>query len=113
MKRVHALAGLGGTGVGGLLVGAPHVQADRLKVPAASLAELGVEALQGLGVLALGGPHHRSVPVVVGHHCEVAVALAVGDLVDADAQQPVEAGLVQLVGHDGYDDPGHRLPADA
>jgi hypothetical protein len=36
------------------------------------------------------------VAVVVGDHRQVAVALAVGDLVDADAVQVVQAGLVEV-----------------
>jgi hypothetical protein len=45
------------------------------------------EAFQGLLIVAGRGPHQPA-GVVVDHHGQVAMALAVGDLVDADAPQP-------------------------
>jgi hypothetical protein len=47
-------------------------------------AELVEEPLEGGARLALADPHDHAVAVVVGDHGQVAVALSVGDLVDAD-----------------------------
>jgi hypothetical protein len=95
---------------GGLGVGLPQVEGDRLDLGLPLGAELGVEGSQGLGVPALGGPHHRPATVVVGHHGEVAVPLAVGNLVDADPVELIEPPLVEVLGHHPDHGPGHRLP---
>jgi hypothetical protein len=50
---------------------------------------------------------------VVGDHGQVAVALAVGDLVDADPVEPVQAGIVQVISHHAHRDGGHGLPGAA
>jgi hypothetical protein len=64
----------------------------------AGRAEAVEEALQGGAGHALTGPDDRAVTVVVGHHGQVSVALAVGDLVDADAVQALQAGVVEVGG---------------
>ena len=59
------------------------------------------------------GAHHTIAPVaVVGDAGQVAVTAAVADLVDADADQALEAALVELVGDHARDDPPDRVPAD-
>jgi hypothetical protein len=50
---------------------------------------------------------------VVGDHGQVAVALAIGDVVDADAVQAVQAGIVQAISHHAHRDGGHGLPGAA
>src|SRR5215210_35313 len=37
---------------------------------------------------------------------------AVADLVDADADQPLEPALVEVLGDDAFDDPSDGVPAD-
>jgi hypothetical protein len=37
--------------------------------------------------------------------------MKIGDLVDPDVQEPLEASLVEAVGHHDGHDVGHRLPA--
>ena len=113
MERVHALAGLGCLGVGGLLERGPQVEADCLQLGGSGLAELVVELLEGGCVLAFSGPDHRAAAVVVGDHGQIPVSLAVGDLVDPDPVDLLQAGVVELVGHDPGHDVGHRLPRTA
>jgi len=50
---------------------------------------------------------------VVGDHGQVAVALAVGDLVDADLVEAVQAGVVDVGGDHPDHDRGDRLPGAA
>jgi hypothetical protein len=49
---------------------------------------------------------------VIGDAGQVAVMAAVGDLVDADADQALEPALVEMVGDDALDDPPDGVPAD-
>jgi len=49
---------------------------------------------------------------VIGHDGQETVSLSVGDLVDADAVEVLQAGVVDGLGHYVDDDLGHRLPAD-
>ena len=83
-----------------------HVSADVGQLGAALLAELVEEHVEG-GVVAAGaGPHQRA-GVVVDDDDQVAVPALVGDLVDPDPAQPIEAV------HDGVDigvDPGDDRP---
>ena len=78
----------------------------------AILSEGDKEALQGLLIVAGRGPHQPP-GVVVDHHGQVAVAFTVGDLVDADAPQPLQAvdTLPGLLGdasdHPADGPPGH------
>ena len=59
------------------------------------------------------GAHHTIAPVrVVGDRGQVAVMAAIGDLVDADADQAGEAALVEVIGDHALDDPPDRVPAD-
>ena len=53
---------------------------------------------------------HRARTVVVGDHGQVPVALAVGHLVDPDPVDLLQAGVVELVGHDPAHDARDRLP---
>jgi hypothetical protein len=71
------------------------------------------EALQGGAGHALTGPDDRAVAVVVGDHGQVAVALAVGDLVDADAVQAFQAGVVEVGGDHPHRDGRDRLEGAA
>ena len=61
----------------------------------AILAEGDRAAFQGLLIVAGRGPHQPP-GVVVDHHGQVAVAPAVGELVDADATQPSRRSLSWL-----------------
>ncbi len=112
MKGIDTLTSSGGPGIGGLAERLGHVPTDRLELRAAVLAELVVEGLQGGRILALLGPDHGTLTVVIGNHSEVAVPLATGDLVDADPVETLEAGGVQAIGDHVDHVLGHRLPAD-
>jgi hypothetical protein len=91
------------------LVDARCVQADRLHLAGALLAE-GVEELVERGLAAvLADPHHPA-GVVVGHDGQVAVPALVGDLVHPDPVQPVQAAVVDVVGHHPADDVVDCLP---
>src|SRR5215211_5815324 len=95
----------------GALVLAAHVDRDGPdRVP--PVAELGEERLQGGAVAAGCAPHDRA-GGVVGDARQVALAAAVGDLVDADRDEAVEAPLVEVVGHHALDDAPDRVPGDA
>jgi hypothetical protein len=71
------------------------------------------QALQGGAGHAFAGPDDRALAVVVGHHGQVAVALAGGDLVDADAVQALQAGVVEVGGDHPHRDGGHGFPGAA
>jgi hypothetical protein len=94
-----------------LLVAAGHVDRDRADRVAA-LAELVEERLQRLGVAARGAPYDRA-GAVVEDAGEVALAAAVGDLIDADRDEAVQALLVEVVGKHARHDPPDRVPSDA
>jgi hypothetical protein len=56
--------------------------------------------------------HHDRTRAVVADARQVALAAAVGDLVDGDLDEPLEAALVEVVADDALDDRAHRVPAD-
>jgi hypothetical protein len=95
----------------GLEVGRAHVGADRLDRPAALFAEVVEEAGQHLGGLAWAGVDDLA-EVVVGDQRQVVVLLAVAHLVHAHPVQPVQSGVVELVGHDPFDDRPDGTPVD-
>jgi hypothetical protein len=86
------------------------VGADQAELGRAVLAERVEEAVQRGLVMAGRGPDQPA-GVVVDHHRQVAVPLAVGDLVDADAPQAGQAvhALVGLL-RDAGDDPADGAP---
>jgi len=49
---------------------------------------------------------------VVDDQGEVALAAAIGDLLDADRDQPIEPALVEVVGDDALDDPPDAVSPD-
>jgi hypothetical protein len=49
---------------------------------------------------------------VVGDGGQVAVMAAIGDLVDADGDQALQAAFVEVLGDDAGDDRADRVPAD-
>src|SRR5215216_1540385 len=49
---------------------------------------------------------------MVGDRGQVAVMAAIGDLVDADRDEPLEAALIEPVGDDALDDRADRVPPD-
>ena len=68
------------------------------------------EAVHGVLVRPVDGVH-QALAVVVDHDEQVAVMSSVGDLVDADAAQPVEVVLTGAqVGRDAGDDGADRPP---
>lgn len=70
------------------------------------------EPAQGLAVTALAGPHQPA-GGVVDHAGQIAVALAVGDLIDADPQSIEQiVGVAAIGDHSGHDR-GHGAPRDA
>src|SRR5439155_4919913 len=94
----------------GALVLAAHVDRDG---PDRVLArpELIEERLQGGAVAARSAPHDRT-RSVIGDRGQIAVMAAVADLVDADADQALEAALVEPVSDDAGDDPSDGVPTD-
>src|SRR2546430_157573 len=88
------------------------VGADVGDAQAAATAEGQEEAGQGGLVAALGGPD-QATPLVVDHHRQIALALAEGDLIDAQPTQSgeLEVGPVQPPG-DPLQDASHRAPGD-
>ncbi len=110
MEGIEADLGGRGGGAHGLLIAAVHVDRDRPD-RCSPVAQLGEEGLQGLGVAARPGPHDGARGVVADGG-QVALPAAVGDLVDADHHQPVQAVLIEVVGdHTGHDRPD-GVPAD-
>jgi hypothetical protein len=89
----------------------PHVGGDGGKLGCAVGAQFGEEPVQGGGVLALGAPGDLAA-AMIGDQREVAVALAPGDLVNADLEQFVQAAVVEPVDHDPLADRPDRLPGD-
>jgi hypothetical protein len=49
---------------------------------------------------------------VIGDTGQVALPAAVGDLIDADRDQAVQAALVEVIGDDALDDPPDAVPRD-
>ena len=88
-----------------------HVDGDDLERFPPLLSELVEEGVEGLRALPLGGPDD-AVPVVVDHRGDVAVPLAVAELVHADAPQAVQPVGVELLGDDALDDVAHGAPGD-
>jgi len=95
----------------GLLIAAVHVDRDRSDRGAA-VAELVEERLQRGGIATRAGPHDRARSVVADLG-QVALAAAVGDLVDADHHQPRQALGVQALSDDPGDDRPDGVPADS
>jgi hypothetical protein len=87
VQAQHCLGAARRDGVGDPVGG---VRADQAELARAVLAERVEEAVQRGLVMAGRGPDQPA-GVVVDHHRQVAVPLAVGDLVDADAAQPLQA----------------------
>src|SRR4051794_1864981 len=110
VERIEADLGVGDRLADGALVLAAHVDRDR---PDRVLArpELVEERLQCGAVAARSAPHDRS-GAVVGDRRQVAVMTTVGDLVDADADEALQAALVEMLGDHTGDDPPDRVPAD-
>jgi len=103
VEGIEADLGVGDVGADRFLIAAGHVDRDRPdRAPA--VAELIEEGLQRLGVAARRAPHDGA-SLVIYDRCEVALAAAIGDLVDADRDEAVEAALVELVGDHALDNP--------
>ena len=107
--RAEPLVGLGDR-LDRVLIAGRHVDRDRAD-RVAPVAEQLEERLQRLGVAAGLSPHDRPA-LVVGDAGQVALTAAVGDLVHADQDEPVEAGLAEVVGDDAGDDVADRVPRD-
>jgi len=50
---------------------------------------------------------------VIADRGQIALAAPVGDLVDADLDEPLEPPGVEVIAHDALDDPPDRVPAHA
>ena len=111
VEGVKADLGVGDGGADRALVLAAHVDRDR---PDRALGGRRARRRSACRVALLRpGAHHTIAPVrVVGDRGQVAVMAAVADLVDADADQALEAALVEVVGDDARDDRADRAPAD-
>ncbi len=64
------------------------------------------------GVSARTHPHDRTRSVIADRG-QIALAAAIGDLVDADLDEPLEPPGVEVIAHDALDDPPDRVPAHA
>ena len=112
MKRVHTahrVRAADGDDIADPLGGIGRHQPNPL---AAVVAEVVEERRHGLLVAARAGPHQPP-RVVIDHDRQVALALAVRDLIDADPHQPrqrIHAGAA--LGDHPRDDPPHRDPGD-
>src|SRR3954471_12030786 len=89
-------------GADGALVLAADVDRDRPDRLLA-VAEFVEEGLQGRAVAPWLGPHDRACGVI-GDRGQVAVMAAIGDLVDADADELVEPAIIEMIGDDARDD---------
>ena len=91
-----------------------HVAGDELERRRALGAQLAEEALDRLLVTPLGRPDEPA-RVVADDDADIALALAVGELVDPDPLQAAQgiAAPALLVGDDPLDDPPDRVPGDA
>jgi hypothetical protein len=94
--KAHARFGNPGLGADRLLIAGRHVDRDRLDRRLLLVCELVEECLQGGGVAARRGPHDPA-GLVVGDAGEEAMVGLVGDLVDAEHHEPVEAVGVEVV----------------
>jgi len=90
-----------------------EVAGDELEPRAPLRTERVEEALDGLLVAAVGGPDEPA-RVVVDDNSDVALALAVGELVDPDPPQPGErvAAPARLLCDHPLDDPADGQPGD-
>ena len=112
VKTIEDDVGLRGVFPHRALVGGRHVDGDRLQRGNALGAQILEELAQRGGVLAGLRPHHVA-GLVVDHHREVLVVLAVGDLVDTEvlkSRKPV--GRTPALRHP-LGDASHRSPRDA
>ncbi len=110
VKRIERDLGVGDAVADRLLIAAAHVDRDRPN-RVATLAELVEERLQRLGVAARSAPYDRA-RLVVDDAGQVALAAAIGDLVNADGDQAGQARLVEVISDDPGDDPPDGVPAD-
>ena len=106
------------TNAGRLLVrchleGPAHIEADCLELGDSLGPHLVEEGAKGGGTLARLDPDDPTLAVVVGHDGQVATTLSIGDLVDPEASQSLEATLVEHVSHVVDDGLGDRLPTHA
>jgi hypothetical protein len=90
-----------------------HVRGDQLDLFATLVTELVEEREHRLAVPARGGPHQPAA-VMVHDDGQVALTLAVADLVDPDPPEPVEQiDLALRLGRDPLEDRADRPPRDA
>jgi len=110
VEGIEADLSVGDGAADGALVLAAHVDRDRAD-GLLGLAELGEERLQGGAVAARLAPHDRA-RGVVGDGRQVAVMAAIADLVDADADQALQAPVIEVIGDHARDDRADRVPPD-
>jgi len=111
VKRIRAHDCLGGVAVrgDGLDERGAEIQRDRFDSPGTLGSELIEEPVEGLGVLALGTPDDLAA-VVVDNEGQVLVVAPPADLVDPDAEQPVESPGVELGVDDALAGPTNGSP---
>ena len=113
MEGVHALTNVGRLHGGRVLEGAAHIEADGFEFRHPLGPQLVEERHERFGVLALVGPDDPTLAVVIGHDGQIAMSLPIGDLVDPEAGQSLEATVVEHVTHHVDNDLGNGLPAHA
>jgi len=85
VQWIDALANVGRFLGGGLLRDEPHIEADGFEFRDSLGARLIEKGHEGGGVLSLIGPDSPAVLIVIGDDGEIAVTLAIRDLVDSNA----------------------------
>ena len=76
------------------------------------IADFIEEALQGVGVFALGGPDHP-LALMIDHDSHVVVTFTVAELIDADGLQALESPLIEAFGNHALDNVADTAPTDA
>ena len=112
VERVITDGGLGGVGAGGAAVGFGDVHADHLDVRHDRIRLAFIEIRQGL-LAASGLDIDHGAGVVIANDGQIAVRVAVADLIDTDPIQRLESAGIEQLGDPTVDDRGDRFPAAA
>ena len=103
---------LRGVLLNGELVSGGHVHGHRLEPQTGFWSDLGEESCQRLGALALAGPDDPTA-IVIDDDRQVAVSLAIAELIDTDAAQSVQSARVELAIDDATNDHPDGAPVNA
>jgi hypothetical protein len=112
VERVITDGGLGSVGAGGRAVGRRDVHADHLDARQDRIRLAFIEIGQGL-LAASGLDIDDGAAVVIADDGQIAMRVAVADLIDADPIQGLQPAGVEQLGHPTVDDRGDGFPAAA